>query len=375
MMELNVELAGKILFALFIAFCVIQLYYYLFLYGRLAFHKQRRSAYKENPVSVVICARNELKNLPGYLPGVLEQDYKNYQVIVVDDCSWDETGNCLEEYADAYPHLKIVSLKEQERYKHGKKFALTLGIKAAAHEILLLTDADCRPAGKNWLREMTKNIDDEKQIVIGYGAYEKKPGLLNKWIRMDTVFNAIQYLSYALAKNTYMGVGRNLCHSKSLFFKNKGFAKHNHLLSGDDDLFINEVAKKDNVIVELHPDSFTYSKPKENFGGWLKQKKRHMSTGSHYKAKHQLMLGLFYFSHILFYCSFALLLLFNINTEIVLEVYIGKMIIQLLIFGLCMHKLKELDVLWLAPVFDLMIVIIYPILAISNLFIKNKSWK
>ncbi|MFI5219029.1 MAG: glycosyltransferase [Bacteroidia bacterium] len=320
-MELNVELAGKISFTLFLAFFVIQIFYYLFLFGKLAFLKKQKTSYKEHPVSVVICARNELKNLRNNLPKILEQDYKNYQVIVVNDCSWDETENFLEEYADAYPHLKIVTIKEQERYKHGKKFAVTLGIKAADHDIILLTDADCYPTGKNWLSEMTKNIGGSKQIAIGYGAYEKKPGLLNKWIRMDTAFNAVQYLSYALSKIAYMGVGRNLCYSKSLFFKNKGFASHNHLLSGDDDLFVNEVATKNNVVVELNPESFTYSKLKETFTAWLKQKKRHMSTGMHYKAQHQLQLGLFYLSHIFFYLLFAMLITISFQIKIALIIF------------------------------------------------------
>lgn len=374
-MELNVELAGKISFTLFIAFFVIQLFYYLFLFSRLTFFKNRSTEYKEHPVSVVICARNELKNLRNNLPKILEQDYKKYQVIVVNDCSWDETENFLEEYADAYPHLKIVTIKEQERYKHGKKFAVTLGIKAAEHEIILLTDADCYPAGKDWLREMTKNIGGNRQIAIGYGAYEKKAGLLNKWIRMDTVFNAVQYLSYALSKIAYMGVGRNLCYSKSLFFKHKGFASHNHLLSGDDDLFVNQVATKNNVAVELNPESFTYSNPKETIGEWLQQKKRHMSTGMHYKAQHQFLLGFFYLSQIFLYTLFATLIILSFQIKIVLVFFFSRMLIQLVVIGMSMKKLKETDILWLLPLYDIMIVFIYPILAISNLFIKPKAWK
>ena len=374
-MFMNVEIAGKILLALFAAFFLIQIIYYLFIFSKLAFFKIQKPGYNNDPVSIIICARNELKNLRANLPLVLEQDYPNFQVIVVNDCSWDESEKALEEYEDAYPHLKVVNILEQERYKHGKKFALSLGIKAASNETLLFTDADCYPSGKNWLKEITKNIDDQKEIVIGYGAYEKSSGLLNKWIRFDTVFNAIQYLSNAINKNAYMGVGRNLCYRKSLFFKNKGFASHYHMLSGDDDLFINETATANNVAVEINPESFTYSKPKNSFFAWLNQKKRHMSTGNFYKLKHRLSLGLFFFSQLFFYVSLAALLFMKINFEIVILIYALRLAVQLLIFGKCMQKMKELDILWLAPIFDICIILIYPILAISNLFIKNKKWK
>ncbi|HKR04811.1 MAG TPA: glycosyltransferase [Bacteroidia bacterium] len=372
---MNVEIAGKILLALFSVFFLVQLIYYLFIFSKLAFFKKQPAVSKNDPVSVIICARNELKNLRNNLPLILDQDYPDYQVIVVNDCSWDDSGKALEEYEDAYPHLKVVTIQEQERYKHGKKFALSLGIKAAVNEILLFTDADCRPAGKNWLREMTKNTSEIKDIVIGYGAYEKTSGLLNKWIRFDTVFNAIQYLSSAISGNAYMGVGRNLCYKRSLFFKNKGFANHYHILSGDDDLFVNETATSKNVSVEITPESFTLSKPKESFIAWLNQKKRHISTGNFYKPKHKFMLGVFYFSHIFFYLTLIALIILKVKPEIVISVFILRLLIQLFIFGKSMQRLKELDILWLAPIFDFCIILIYPILAISNLFIKNKKWK
>ncbi len=349
--------------------------YYLLLFSRLAFHKTRKQKSTTAPVSVIICARNELNNLRKNLHSVLKQNYQSYYVHVVNDCSWDQSEKALEEFADAFPHLKVVTIREQERYRHGKKFALSLGIKSASTETILLTDADCKPASENWVSLMAGNIDDTHKIVIGYGAYEKKTGLLNKWIRFDTFFNAMQYLSYAIAGNPYMGTGRNLAYTKALFFKNKGFAKHNHILSGDDDLFINEVADAKNTTVEFDPGSFTISDPEKSFAAWLKQKRRHMSTSPYYKIKHRILLGLFYAAHILFYVAFIALIIRSENLETALTIFSIKLIIQMIITGLCARKLRESDLLIFTPVFDLMIVVIYPILAISNLFIKVKAWK
>jgi poly-beta-1,6-N-acetyl-D-glucosamine synthase len=356
---------------------LVQLLYYLAGFARLSWYKLPVRQPAHEPVSVIICARNELKNLRENLPSVLTQNYPRYQVIVVNDCSWDESGKFLEEIQPLYPHLKIVTINEQEKYRHGKKFALSLGIKAAQHELLLLTDADCQPVSENWITRMISAYRPETEIVIGYGAYRKAPGLLNKWVRLDTVFNAVQYLSAALRGNPYMGVGRNLSYRKALFFRNKGFASHNHIMSGDDDLFVNQTATGKNLEVELHPESFTQSATRRSFSGWLKQKKRHMSTGNYYRSGHKMMIGSFFLSQFLFYVL-ALLLLFVLPApwwQVVAGAFVLRLLVQLLIFGTCMKKLGELDLLWMLPLFDIIIVLLYPALSVSNLLFKDKTWR
>src|SRR5688572_33381892 len=120
------------------------------------------------------------------------------------------------------------------------------------------------------------------EVVLGYGAYYKRPGMLNKLIRFETFHSALQYFSLALAGLPYMGVGRNLSYKKELFLRNKGFSSINHVLSGDDDLFINQVATKHNVNVVLDQEAFTLSEPKRRFKDWIRQKNRHYSTGKYY---------------------------------------------------------------------------------------------
>lgn len=354
---------------------LVQLYYYLGIFSKLAIAGVKSDTDKKMPVSVIICARNELKNLKEHLDAVLNQKYPEFQVIVVNDCSWDESGKYLEEIQPQYPHLKVVTINEQEKYRHGKKFALSLGIKAAKYEHLLLTDADCRPVSENWISHMMSEYDQQTDIVIGYGGYRKSPGLLNKLVRMDTVFNAVQYLSSALRGKPYMGVGRNLSYRKELFFKNKGFASHNHVMSGDDDLFINETATSKNTRVELHPDSFTSSIPRSTFTGWLNQKKRHMSTGKMYKSGHKLMIGTFFTSMFAFYAAVALLLAIGFQWEVVVGAVVLRLLVQMIIFGKCMKKLGEFDIIWLVPLYDIAVVILYPSLAVSNLLFKDKTWK
>ena len=374
-MSFSILFAGQSLLIIFLLFFFTQLGYYLIVFGKLTFYKAPEKKPVSFPVSVIICAKNELKNLKEFLPLMLEQDYKEYQVVVVNDCSWDESEKYLEEMEALHPRLKVVTLMEQEKYRHGKKFALSLGIKAAAFEYLLLTDADCRPAGKQWIGEMVRNFSESKEIVIGYGAYIKEAGFLNKWIRMDTVFNAIQYLSFALNNNAYMGVGRNLAYKKTLFFKNKGFASHYHIMSGDDDLFINEVATRTNTTIEISRESFTYSRAKRNAVAWIRQKRRHMSSSGLYKFRHKWLLGLFYLSQVFFYISFICLLILKLFSQVVVSAFIIRLIVQWIVTVRNMKRLGEIDIWWFVPVYDVLVVLLYPALSVSNMIFKNKTWK
>jgi biofilm PGA synthesis N-glycosyltransferase PgaC len=369
------NLLGEIFLLLFAITAVIQLGYLLFQLPVTGFKMLKEEGTAQPPVSIIICARNELKNLRAFLPSVLEQDYPKFQVVVVNDCSWDESAKYLEEMADAYPHLKIVTIKEQEKYPHGKKLALTLGIKGADHDFLLMTDADCKPASAAWLKRMASHFSEGKEIVIGYGAYMKEPGLLNKWIRFDTVYNALFFLGRAINGKAYMGVGRNLAYRKSLFFANKGFARHYHIMSGDDDLFVNETATASNTAVCLEPEAFTLSKPKTSWTAWLHQKRRHMSTGVHYKGSDQRYIGAYFLSLSGFYILTIILIILKQYPEVVVSMFTIRLIIQMIVFGKGMQKLKENDLLWFTPVFDAFTAFSYPVLSVSSLVIKTKTWK
>ncbi len=206
-----------------------------------------------------------------------------HEILVVNDNSLDETHYLLEALQQDFPQLQVVELKQEAKLIPGKKFPLSIGIKSAKHDILLMTDADCIPASEFWIQKMEGGFQEGTEIVLGYGAYHKRKGWLNKIIRFETFHTAIQYLSYALAGIPYMGVGRNLAYRKEVFFRHKGFSAHNHIPSGDDDLFINRVANRDNTALVLDKEAFTLSIPKKKWGDWWKQKQRHFSTAKYYK--------------------------------------------------------------------------------------------
>lgn len=366
----------------------IQLLYYLVFYLRLSLHSSEKSRPQADiPVSVLIAARNEYENLEQFLPLILEQDYKEFEVIVINDCSWDQTGPLLERLQTQHPRLKVVTLHEQEKYPKGKKFALTLGIKAAQYEYLLLTDADCRPSSNQWIRSMAARFaNPKKQIVLGYSPYKKGNGFLNLFIRYETFQTALSYFSLALSGIPYMGVGRNLAYRKSLFFQVKGFASHNHLISGDDDLFVNETARQSNVAIEISKESFMVSEPKKNFESWRKQKLRHLSTGKFYRPQHKFWLGLQSISLIVYHLSMIGAWLLTISLPnlpwLTLDLWLmalGTITVfrWLWMMGISFSSMKKLGEFGLwpwIPVLDFLYFWYLLILGVAGLFHRPKTW-
>lgn len=349
---------------------------YVLNYWSLAFFKNTHIVTNDNtePISVIICARNEDENLTEFLPKVLTQEYPNFEVIVVNDCSFDNTENVIDEYVKIFPNLKKVNIKEDAYYKHGKKFAILVGIKAAAHEQMVFIDADCYPTSNKWLQMMSNGFSKEREIVLGYGAYEKNESFLNKLIRYDTFMIATQYLSHAIKNKAYMGVGRNLGYKKDLFYRNKGFSNHYHINSGDDDLFVNQVASATNTNVCIHHDAFTISKAKTNFKAWKLQKVRHLTTAPFYKQKTKSVITFNYFTQYFFWLA-LIPLFFSINTLILAAgLLLLKVIFQWLIVRKAAIKLNEPD-LWLSSfIYELFLLFIYPIFHLAKAFYKPNNW-
>ena len=367
-------------FLILIAFGItflIQLYYYLFYYSRILFnpHKEKTGKEKE-PVSVIICARNEQQNLEKYLPSILNQDYPDFEVIVVNDCSEDETEFVLERFQKQYKNLRVSTIKQDDKFYHSKKLALTIGIKAAKNELLLLTDADCKTESNRWIDKMQEMFTDKTEIVLGYGGYFREKKLINNLIRFDTLFIAIQYLTFAKAKKAYMGVGRNLAYKKSLFFKHKGFASHHHIESGDDDLFINQAATKKNTLVQIDKEAITRSVAEPNFKSWFNQKKRHFTTGSFYRFKTKWRIFCENMSRVFYYPLFVLSLIwFQEYYLYILAAFALRMIIQLTIYKVAMKRLNEKYLLLPSLFYDFIMPYLSFSFVLANYFTTKRKWK
>ncbi len=344
----------------------IQLFYYLFYYLAVYFYKPSGINAIKQPVSIIICARNEAENLRKFLPAVLEQDYTDYEVIVVNDCSEDNSYLILGNYLLQYPQLRISTVNKDPKFTHNKKFAQFIGIKAAKNDILLFTDADCHPESDKWLESMTSHFHEKTDFVLGYGGYINKKGLLNKYIRYDCLSIALQYLGMAIRGMPYMGVGRNLAYRRSLFFANNGYGAHNHLISGDDDLFVNSNATKANTTVEFRHETHTRSVPASDLKEWIIQKKRHLTTAPYYRFRDKLILIIEPATRVLFYSSLVILLSNMYEWVWVSAVLVLRLFTQFTVYYLSQKKLNEPGLMPYLLLFDIFSPLLNGVLFLSN---------
>ena len=362
----------------FITATFVQLLFWLGIFSKFIFFKDKIDVLESTknelpPVSVVICAKNEEKNLSTNLDRILTQSYHSFEVLVVDDESTDKTYEVLLEYQKKYSYLRIIK-KTYIKKTLGKKTALALGIREAKHEIVLLSDADCAPKSDKWILSSVLALG-QKDILLGYGPYEKQKGLLNAFIRFETIVAAVQYFSFATIGLPYMGVGRNLCYRKKLFENVGGFSSHENIASGDDDLFINQVATKENTAICTHYENFNYSEAKQTWSAFVKQKTRHLTTGKYYRWYHQLLLSIFAGSHAWHYFSGLILLILG-NLYIFIFGYMIRFFVITFLYYLTFKKLRELSLLTLLPLLDALMAIYYALAAPVTLFIaKTKQWK
>ena len=366
----------NIAFYAFLSVVSIQIIYYLFLFSKFAFLNPKNKTQKKNAVSILICAKNEAENLKKFLPYILDQEYPDFEVVLINDNSHDDTLDIMEDFASKHNNIKIVNVIPTEAFYGNKKYALTLGIKATKNELLVFTDADCKPNSKYWLREISAHFSTSKSIVLGYGAYAKTKGsFLNKLIRFETLLTALQYFSYAKSGIPFMGVGRNLAYKKEEFFNANGFINHMKVRSGDDDLFINQVATNKNTSICFTKDSFTISNPKTTFKDWILQKRRHVSTAKHYKTMHKVLLAIFYISQFLFYALAIILLISTYFWQIVLPLFLLRFLIFYIVFGKTSKKLDEKDLIIFLPFLEIFLIGTQLAIFITNLIAKPKYWK
>jgi len=354
---------------------VIQMYFHWYFFLRIIRFKDSTADPEIWPaISVIICARNELENLKKLIPILLNQDYPDFEIIIIDDRSEDAMYDYMLEQKSQNQRVKLVRINYTPEGMNPKKFALTMGIKSARHNNLLFTDADCFPASENWIRSMARHMAAEEEITLGYSPYQKQKGILNSLIRYDTFFTAVQYFSFAMAGLPYMGVGRNLAYKRPLFMKLKGFYKHIPVTGGDDDLFVNRAASRNNISVCLDSDSFTFSIPKTNFYEWYRQKTRHLSVGKYYKSSHKFLLGLLAASNLIFYISVIPLFFFELTMPLAIGGFVWKMVNHAVVMNQIKKKLDDPFSFWAFPLLDIIHTLSIFAFSIPARFSKRATW-
>lgn len=366
------------LISLFGLFAFVQLLYLLIFSIAIA-KKRPVSGHASPPVSVLVCAHDEEENLKLLVPELLKQDYPDFEVIVVNDRSNDNTYDLLRELSQADDRLKMVNVKDTPSHVNGKKYAITLGIRAASNDWILLTDADCKPVSDTWIRSMSQSFTDDAQFVLGFAPYQTTAGFLNHFIRFETIITALQYLSLALMRSPYMGVGRNLAYRKSLFLEKKGFNNYLHVIGGDDDLFVNQHANGKNTRVHIAAEAITTSAPEKTWTDFFYQKIRHLSVGKYYRGKHKWVVGAFKISWVFTLLVGAVCLALFWQNHILAGAVAGVLICRWILLGVaisCLLKRAGLTFTFaLIPVLDIVYPIYYISTGLTALFTKKVRWK
>jgi len=355
----------------------IQCLFWGIIFGRFAFFYTSKSTKKAQcrGVSLIICARNEATNLRQFLPLWLSQNYPNYEVIVVDDRSEDQTPEILQQFAEKYPHFRFLTIDQKPINFNGKKYALEQGIKSTQHDIILLTDADCYPVSPENIRLRAEAFHDQTEVILGYSPYKFTSNFLNFVIQYETLYTAIQYFSLAFWGHPYMGVGRNLGYSRQLFYQKNGFDKYKAIIGGDDDLFINQNATAENTRLVIDSESQIISIPEQTWQAWFQQKKRHLSVGKFYRWQHKLILGSLTLSQLGFWFLFWLIFFSQENLIFFWISFLTRQSIMFLVFKRIHNRLQSSLPLRFVFIFDFLYLFYYTFTGFISLISKKTAWK
>ncbi|ETN96840.1 glycosyltransferase [Zhouia amylolytica] len=361
----------------FVAVIAIQIFYLLFFFRRFAFHKETAAKKESVPaISIIIFIKNQAEDLKENLPYILSQNYPEFELVLINYDSYDDSLDIMESFADKYPQIKIVNVKNNEAFWGKKKYALTLGIKAAKYNHLVFTEINCKPDSDHWLLEIASKFDSEKTIILGYSAFKKiKKSLLNAFIRFENLVATTHRFSYLLSGIPVSGNGKNLAYHKDEFFNNSGFINHIDISNGEDQLFINQAATSKNTSLIYSKDSFTESISTDSFETWIDHKKSEYALIKKYKSKHRALINIYYTSQLLFIPLAILLIILQYKIPVVIGLILLRWIIVYSIYIPIAKKLEETSLLWALPFYEILLIFFQFLIFISNIISKPTNWR
>ena len=362
-----------IIWGLFICLTIIQAgYWLLFALVRTKSPSPKKS---ELPgISVIICAHDQEQNIRELVPLLLSQDHPNFEIIVVEDRCNDGTFDYLLAETAKQSKLKMVQVRSKPDYLPGKKYALTLGIKAAVHDLVLLTEPDCRPGSNSWVTSIAQSFDTQTEIVIGVAPFLSSKSFPNIFLRFENTLSSISYCTWAKIGLPFMGLGRNLAYRKQLFLENKGFNKHLASLTGDDKLFVNQHASSFNTNVAEDPRSIMYSHALNDLNDFITQKKAAIASARQFRFKHQLILIPFYLSYALWLPAITLTLFFIFSWWVISVVCLRWLLMILTISRFKKTYQISYPLAWI-PVQDVLYSTMCLALLPAGLFTSKLVWK
>ncbi|MDR2408404.1 MAG: glycosyltransferase [Bacteroidales bacterium] len=360
---------------------LVQLLFYWVIFSRFAFNRLSKRDGNGCPgVSVVICVKNDCSYLEQFLPFILTQDYPDYEVIIVNDNSNDDTEHILREMQQSHKHLHVISIATQTQKENDNKLALAVGIRSAKNDLILMTNANCQPRSSSWIRELAACSTDKKTIVLGYRTYNHRKGLLNILVRFDGLYTALQYFSFTLTAFPYMGTKSNMLYSKEMFLQNNDYLLAYKMDAGENDLFISKMMNKHNTTISYsYPSQVIAAFHYQSFFDWINRKKKHVRAMKYAKQTSKFFLHLYWYTGLLFYILLVVTLLLSANVVwgigFLLGVYFIRLFSQWLIFAKACNKLNEKQLIKYIPLMDIFFMFLIPLINVLTSFQKQSKWK
>jgi glycosyltransferase involved in cell wall biosynthesis len=364
----------SIVFYSFVVCAVIQIIYYIFFSRFLLKEKKEKINSIENPISVLIFVKNQADNLQKFLPSILEQEYSNFEIVLINNASTDNTDQILDDLKTKHANIKVVNVENNEAFWANKKYALTLGIKAAKYEHLLFTNANCKPVSKYWITEMNNKFTTERTIVLGYSKFKREKSFLNIFIRFENLLNAIQCFTYTKHGTSYSAFANNMAYKRSDFFKANGYINHMKIKNGEADLFIKDVSNSKNTTFCISENSFIESNGSKSFKEWFLQKRELKFIKTKYAFRHRFLLNLFNTTK-LFFITLAVILFCYYPYKIVLSIVLTYYLVQYIIIAVSAKKLKEPQIIFFLPFLEIGLLLIQISIFSANFISKPNNWK
>ena len=347
-----------VILTLFTTSFLVQLGYYIFFMRKIVFHKSKTINTPSQPVSVVICSENHGTELEENLVYFLEQDYPSYEVVVVDDCSLDQTETILTRFKRQYPHLRTTTIKPDPKFNHNIKLATTIGIKAASYDQILFSTPYCRPVTRYWLKEMQSHFTPKNNIVLGYWNYPYKKGFFHQLIRYDIFFESIKHFSFAIAKKPYAGSGNNLAYTKSSFLAQKGFARNARTPDGYDHLMVYNLGRKGDIATNYKSRSRIENRHPHPLTNWRNVYENYFGTRTFFTSKFKILLDLEPISRIIFHISFFFLLFPTQLLVLSLPLWMIRMVLFLISIKITSKHWEERKIFISSYVNDILLIFI-----------------
>ena len=257
-----------VLLAAYAGVFIIQMYFLLGVYLKLAWHKKENFNPAPHQVTIMLSLRNEEERIREMMTKFTELPFEDYQVMVINEVSEDNTLEILNVLAETNPRIKVTSLSQETRFM--EKQAINIGLKGAQSPWIVQLPPTTGSISQEWLTKLTGLLDKDTDAVIGYTNVERNKGFRNLLCRMERFHQFMLSGSWILAGMPFVFSENNVLFNKSMYFDTLGFRQKLNRNFANLELIFNENFKPNRIKVSTHADLSVREQVEDDRGDHLK---------------------------------------------------------------------------------------------------------